>query len=152
MIHAAIETADSVPTPRDGVANALPRTNSSRLRQIPLDGARDGELRFQRCRWCQTPVFRRLLCPVCASTDLAYERSGDIGVVRHVTIVGRSNGAPRALAIIDMSEGFRVQATVSAVPPDMVHIGAQVRLAADAGPNARELVFRLCDVPRGDER
>ncbi|WP_374991261.1 OB-fold domain-containing protein [Streptomyces sp. LHD-70] len=82
---------------------------------------------------------------------MAWERSGGTGVVRHIKVVGRSAGRPRALAVIAMSEGFRVHSRVIAVPPETVHVGALVRLAVDVGPGPRELVFRPCDLPRGDE-
>ncbi|MFD0441657.1 Zn-ribbon domain-containing OB-fold protein [Streptomyces rhizosphaericus] len=100
-------------------------------------------LYFQRCRWCHTATFRRLLCPVCGSTDMAEERSDGTGVIHHVTVVGRSAGRPRAMAIIDMREGFRIRARVSAVPLARACVGAQVRLGF--GPQPQEIAFQLCD-------
>ncbi|MEV4334632.1 OB-fold domain-containing protein [Streptomyces sp. NPDC049597] len=125
----------------------MPPADSDDLGGMSQDGVRGGELYFQRCRWCHTAAFRRLLCPVCASTDLAWERSAGTGVVRHLTVVGRSTGNPRVLAIIDMREGFWLRSRVIGVSPGAVRVGAVVRLAVDGGPEAHELTFRLGDVP-----
>jgi uncharacterized OB-fold protein len=147
VFDAAIETTPSDFVKRDGVAGAVPHTDSDHPVQEHLDGLRDGELYFQRCSWCRTAVFRRLLCPICASTDLPWERSGGMGVVRHITVVGRSTGAPRALAIIEMSEGFRLRSRIIGVPPENVRVGALVRLTVDAS-HPQELTFQPCDFSR----
>ncbi|AGP61194.1 Zn-ribbon domain-containing OB-fold protein [Streptomyces rapamycinicus] len=143
MSHTAIETADNSPFAGDSVSTAVPQTDADQRSPIPAGGIRDGVLYFQRCRWCHTSVFRRLLCPVCGSTDMAEERSDGIGVIHHVTVVGRSTGKPRAMAIIDMDEGFRLRARVSAVPLARACVGAQVRLGF--GPQPQEIAFHLCD-------
>ncbi|MDQ1006075.1 putative OB-fold protein [Streptomyces sp. V4I23] len=151
MFHAAIETTDSDPVERDGVASAVPPTDSDHPVQEHPDGLRDGELYFQRCSWCRTAVFRRLLCPICASTDMPWEPSGGMGVVRHITVVGRSTGAPRALAIIEMSEGFRLRSRIIGVPPENVRVGTLVRLTVDAS-HPQELAFQPCDFSRANGR
>ncbi|MEU8874755.1 zinc ribbon domain-containing protein [Streptomyces javensis] len=144
MSHTVIETAANGPFEGDGVSTAAPRIDADqRGGPTPAGGIWDGVLYFQRCRWCRTAVFRRLLCPVCGSTDMAEERSDGIGVIHHVTVVGRSAGRPRAMAIIDMHEGFRLRARVSAVPLARACIGAQVRLGF--GPQPQEIAFQLCD-------
>lgn len=127
-----------------GAAAGEPGAAAEDLRELS-----DGELQFQRCRWCRTAVFRRLLCPVCASSDFDRERSGGTGVVRHATIVGRSTGAPRAVALIAMDEGYRLRATVTVTgtPLDAIHTGARVRLSLDDTHASGELAFRLSDGP-----
>lgn len=149
VFYTAIETADNDPLRGSGVSSAVhvPPADSADLGGMPQDGVRGGELYFQRCRWCRTAAFRRLLCPVCASTDLVWERSDGTGVVRHLTVVGRSTGTPRVLAIIDMREGFWLRSRVIGVSPGAVRVGAVVRLAVDGGPEPHELTFRLGDVP-----
>jgi uncharacterized OB-fold protein len=126
----------------DGASSAEPQPDSDHLSRCPQGGVLAGELYFQRCNWCRTAVFQRLLCPVCTSTDMSGERSEGVGVVRHVAVVGRSTGTPHALAIIEMSEGFRLRARVVAALPDTVRTGARVRLATDATPGVGELIFR----------
>ncbi|MBZ4014456.1 Zn-ribbon domain-containing OB-fold protein [Streptomyces purpurogeneiscleroticus] len=139
MSHSVIETAANAPVEGEGVSRSAPQSEPD-----AQAGIRDGVLHFQRCRWCHTSAFRRLLCPACGSTDLAGERSSGIGVIRHVTVVGRGEGRPRAMAVIDMHEGFCLRARVSAVPLDSARVGALVRLAS--GPRPREIVFQLCDL------
>ncbi|MFF2655179.1 Zn-ribbon domain-containing OB-fold protein [Streptomyces sp. NPDC058045] len=113
----------------------------------PPEDARSGELYFQRCRWCRSAVFRRLLCPVCAASDLAWERSAGTGVVRHVSVVGRSTGRPRAIAIVDMDEGFWLSARIATTQPDAVGVGTAVALPADSPADPRQPVFRICPPP-----
>jgi uncharacterized OB-fold protein len=141
MSESVMETAHDDPAEGDGISTADPRTGSDDQSSVPTGGLRDGVLYFQRCRWCHTSVFRRLLCPACGSTDFAAERSGGIGVIRQVTLVGRSVGRPRAMAIIEMREGFRLRAKVSAEPLHRVQVGAQVRLGF--GLRSQEIIFQL---------
>ena len=143
MTHSVIEAADNVPFEGDGVSTDAPQIDADRQSTVPAGGIRDGALYFQRCRWCRTPVFRRLLCPACGSTDMAEQRSDGIGVIRRVTVVGRGTGKPRAMAVIDMCEGFRLHARVSAVPLARACAGAQVRLGF--GPRPQEIAFQLRD-------
>lgn len=146
MFHAAIETADS-DSKWDGAMSAEPYTHSDLPRQGSPDGGWDGLLHFQRCRWCRTASFRRLLCPVCASPDMAWERSCGTGVIHRLAVVGQSGGAPRVLATVDMSEGFQLRARIIGAAPVTVRVGNQVELATEAGLGPQELLFRLCHVP-----
>ncbi|HZG02497.1 MAG TPA: OB-fold domain-containing protein [Streptomyces sp.] len=114
-----------------------------------LDPGRDG-LYFQRCRWCRTAVFRRLLCPVCASTSFDWEPSSGTGVIRRVLSVDRSTGTPRNVVMVTMDEGYQLRSTVIGTPPEAVCTGARVRLAPQATRERREPVFRLCDGPYAD--
>ena len=45
---------------------------------------------FQRCTWCGTAMYHRLLCPVCRCSELRTERSEGTGTVRHSTVVHRN--------------------------------------------------------------
>ncbi|MEV6175151.1 hypothetical protein AB0L99_44015 [Streptomyces sp. NPDC051954] len=143
MSHSVIEPTASGLVERGSALPGTPQTDPDRPCPIPTGGIRDGVLYFQRCRWCQTSVIHCLLCPACGSTDLAEERSGGIGVIQHVTVVGRSVGKHRAIAIVEMSEGFHVRERVSAVPLNLARVGAQVRLGF--GPRPQEIAFQLCD-------
>jgi uncharacterized OB-fold protein len=146
MFHSVIESMGSAPTAGvspDSSSPVVPLTDADQGHSGPAGGVRDGVLYFQRCRWCRTPVVRRLLCPACGSTDFAEERSDGVGTIQSVTVVGRAVGKPRAMATIDMHEGFRLRARVSAYPVSKAHVGAQVRLGF--GPRPQEIVFHLCD-------
>ncbi|GAA2408406.1 hypothetical protein GCM10010420_40920 [Streptomyces glaucosporus] len=116
----------------------------------PRTPGHDG-LCFQRCRWCRTPVFRRLLCPVCASTDFDREPGGGTGVVRRVLSVDRSAGAPRTVVLITMDEGYQLRSAVTGTPPHAVHAGARVRLAPETARERRGPVFRLCEDRYADQ-
>jgi uncharacterized OB-fold protein len=142
MSQSVIAIAPDGPAEGDGMSTADPQSDADRQNSAPTGGLHDGVLYFQRCRWCHTSVFRCLLCPVCGSTDLATERSDGIGVVLHVTVVGRSAGRPRAMAVIEMREGFRLHARVSAEPLQRARVGARVRLGF--GPRPQEIAFQLC--------
>ncbi|ATL81532.1 hypothetical protein SMALA_1297 [Streptomyces malaysiensis subsp. malaysiensis] len=147
VLHAAIEITEGAPVEREADASANPPPEADCPKQVPPGGVGGGELYFQRCRWCRTAVFRRLLCPVCASTDLSWELSCGIGVIRHVMAVGRSPGRQCALATINMPEGFWLCSRVIGVPPLILRVGAEVCLTEgiESGPQA--LLFRLCETP-----
>lgn len=99
------------------------------------------ELYFQRCRWCHTTTFQRLLCPSCGSTDLAPELSTGEGVIS----VRRGVSAAQAdLWPVHMAEGFVVRCRVDG-PPHAVRPGVRVRLSQDAGVPGRRPVVRLCE-------
>ncbi|MER8161213.1 zinc ribbon domain-containing protein [Streptomyces sp. NPDC094472] len=142
VFHAPIETADGAAVERDG-PNAVAPVALDCRDPMPHRGVWEGELYFQRCSWCQTAVFRRLLCPVCASTDCVWERSGGVGVIHHVLVMGRSIRRPWGIAIIGMREEFSLRCKV--LGARALHVGTMVRLAAGLESDSQGLVFRLCD-------
>ncbi|MEU1037721.1 zinc ribbon domain-containing protein [Streptomyces sp. NPDC005907] len=101
-------------------------------------------LAFQRCRWCGTTMFHRLLCPVCASSDLHTEHSRGAGIVRRTTVVRRNTPAARNVSLIEMAEGFTVRGRVKG-PFIAIHPGGRVRLTVAEDPVRGEPVFELCD-------
>ncbi|MEU2506611.1 zinc ribbon domain-containing protein [Streptomyces sp. NPDC007863] len=111
-----------------------------------------GGLVYQRCGWCGTANFRRLLCPVCASADLAPERSDGQGVVVRSGVEQRYRRAARSESVVRFPEGFEVRCRVVGAPPHLVRAGTRVRLASGADPKAGELVFEVFGVCDTDER
>lgn len=105
-----------------------------------LYGLSNGQLYFQRCRWCRTPAFRRLLCPICACSTFERERSNGIGFIRRIT-------GPGNVAVVAMTEGFWLRSTVISQPGHPLRIGAQVQFATDPTHETQELVFRISDSP-----
>src|SRR5690606_40590454 len=83
---------------------------------------------FQRCTWCGTAMYHRLLCPVCQGSDLRTERSEGVGTVRHSTVLHRNTPAARNVSLIEMAEGFVVRGRVMG-PPIGIHSGDRVRLS-----------------------
>lgn len=103
-------------------------------------------LLFQRCRWCGTAMYHRLLCPVCAGSDLRTEASAGTGVVRHSTVIHRNTPAARNVSLVEMAEGFTVRGRVMGQPSD-VHSGDRVQLTTAQDPVRRQPVFQLVDGP-----
>ncbi len=60
---------------------------------------------YQVCRWCHTASFRKLLCPVCASSDLESEQSdGYGGVVVRSSVVNRYSRVMRNESLVRFPE------------------------------------------------
>ncbi|MEV5919787.1 zinc ribbon domain-containing protein [Streptomyces pseudogriseolus] len=122
---------------------------STRLLELQGPGARSGDqeaMLFQRCTWCGTAMYHRLLCPVCQGSDLRTERSAGLGTVRHSTVLHRNTPAARNVSLIEMAEGFVVRGRVMG-PPIGVHSGDRVRLSTAEDPVRGEPVFQLVDEP-----
>jgi hypothetical protein len=103
-------------------------------------------MQFQRCTWCGTAMYHRLLCPVCQGSDLRTERSEGVGIVRHSSVVHRNTPAARNVSMIEMAEGFVVRGRVMG-PLIGIHSGDRVRLSAAKDPVRGEPVFQLVDEP-----
>ncbi|WP_328335702.1 MULTISPECIES: Zn-ribbon domain-containing OB-fold protein [unclassified Streptomyces] len=115
-----------------------------------LSGAQqEAGLPYQRCRWCGTASFRKLLCPVCASSDMDSERSDGHGVVVRSTVVHRYTEVARNESLVRFPEGFVFRCRVVGAAPHLVWVGDHVRPVAgadaDGGPKAGEVVLELCD-------
>ncbi|MFF0288570.1 Zn-ribbon domain-containing OB-fold protein [Streptomyces sp. NPDC005262] len=100
---------------------------------------------YQCCRWCGTASFRRLLCPVCASSDLDSVRSDGLGVVVRTGVVHRYTESARNESLVRLPEGFVFRCRVVGAAPHLVHVGARVRPVVGADPDAGEPHFELCD-------
>ncbi|MEV0323203.1 zinc ribbon domain-containing protein [Streptomyces sp. NPDC050659] len=100
---------------------------------------------YQRCRWCQTASFRKLLCPVCASSDLESEHSEGYGVVVRSSVVNRYTGVARNESLVRFPEGFVFRCRVVGAAPNLIWVGARVRPVPGTDPEAGEVVFELCD-------
>ncbi|WP_256961683.1 Zn-ribbon domain-containing OB-fold protein [Streptomyces sp. NRRL B-24572] len=111
-----------------------------------------GELVYQRCRWCGTASFRRLLCPACASSDLDSHRSDGRGVVVRSTVVSRYRRAMRSESVVRFPEGFTLRCRVVGAPPHLVREGTRVRPVTGTDPAAGELVFEVFGVCDTDDR
>ncbi|MCX4767097.1 zinc ribbon domain-containing protein [Streptomyces sp. NBC_01275] len=101
---------------------------------------------FQRCNWCGTAMYHRLLCPVCQGSDLSTERSAGTGTVRHATVVHRNTPSARNVSLVEMAEGFVVRGRVMG-PLIGVHSGDRVRLSTVKDPVRGEPVFQLLEEP-----
>lgn len=104
------------------------------------ESAAGAELYFQRCRWCHTTTFQRLLCPTCGSTDLSPERSEGEGVI---TVRRGVTAADADLWPVHMTEGFVVRCRVDG-PLHAVRPGVRVKLSS-GGTAPTQPVVRLCE-------
>jgi uncharacterized protein len=101
-------------------------------------------LTYQRCRWCGTPSFRRLMCPVCASSDLEAVQSEGPGVVVRTAVVHRNTPVARNESLIRFPEGFMFRCRVIGAEPHRVRVGTRVRPTAGGDGEAGELVLEVC--------
>ncbi|MER7049171.1 Zn-ribbon domain-containing OB-fold protein [Streptomyces jumonjinensis] len=100
---------------------------------------------YQRCRWCGSASFRRLLCPVCASSELESECSYSEGVVVRSAVVNRYTRVARNESLVRYPEGFMFRCRVVGIAPQLVWVGARVRPVAGSDPRSGEAVLEICD-------
>ncbi|MEV7346385.1 zinc ribbon domain-containing protein [Streptomyces sp. NPDC093544] len=112
----------------------------------PNETPAQNALLFQRCHWCGTAMYQRLLCPVCAGSDLRTEASAGAGIVRHSTVIHRNTPAARNVSLVEMTEGFTVQGRVMGLPVG-IHSGDRVQLATAQDAIRRQPVFQIVDAP-----
>ncbi|UXY32841.1 Zn-ribbon domain-containing OB-fold protein [Streptomyces sp. HUAS TT20] len=140
VVHSAAGSATSVLDPVSAPVSA----SKSASKSVSAD-TRDAIV-YQRCTWCGTAMYQRLLCPVCQGSELRTERSEGTGTVRHSTVVHRNTPAARNVSLIEMAEGFVVRGRVMGHPVG-IHSGDRVRLSTAKDPVRSEPVFQLLDEP-----
>lgn len=96
------------------------------------------ELRFQRCTWCSTVVFRPcLLCPTCSATELRWERRPGRGRVCSAVKTRKKGQRPRMVTIVDLGDGVHVRCEVEGTGFRSVPRAAEagvVEIAPDGTP------------------
>lgn len=102
---------------------------------------------YQVCRWCHTASFRKLLCPVCASSDLESEQSDGHGVVVRSSVVNRYSRVMRNESLVRFPEGFVYRCRIVGAAPHLVSVGDRVRPVGGMTSEAGEVVLELCDPP-----
>ena len=84
------------------------------------EGAKQGELRIQRCNACSDAYFPpRPFCQHCGSRDVAVERASGRGtlysyIINHLGAPGME--APFAVAVVELEEGPRMMANIHDCP------------------------------------
>jgi uncharacterized protein len=97
------------------------------------DGAKRGELLFQRCGDCghitHTPA---LVCAYCSSRNLSWERSAGTGNVYSWTTVWRPQTpaftVPYTAIIVDMDEGWQMLSNLIGCEDDEPHVDMRVEV------------------------
>ncbi|MFI1829693.1 Zn-ribbon domain-containing OB-fold protein [Streptomyces sp. NPDC020412] len=125
-----------------------PGTDSLAAPNASVEESGSTYLTYQSCRWCGTASFRKLLCPVCASSDLEPRHSTGEGVVIRSSVVHRYTRVARNESLVRFPEGFMFRCRVVGAAPHLVWVGARVRPVAESGLDAGELVVELCDTVR----
>lgn len=80
------------------------------------DGAREGELRLQRCNACDHAYFPpRPFCPECSSRDVSVFKASGKGtlysyVINHMKSPGFE--PPFAIAVVELEEGPRLMSNI----------------------------------------
>jgi uncharacterized protein len=102
-------------------------------------GAKEGELRLQRCMTCRQLRYPiSTVCPNCLSTEYEWEAvSGrgkvyTFGVFRHPYNDSWSDRVPYAVAIVELEEGPFVISDLVDVSVERVRVGMPVRVHFDA--------------------
>ena len=111
--------------------NPLPRPTA--LSRPHWDGCREGTLRVQRCRDCQTLVFiPQPCCGNCLSERLEWVDSSGRGTIYSYTTVYRPQQpvfeTPYTVVIVELEEGWHMLSKLLGVAPDDVRIGAEVEV------------------------
>jgi uncharacterized OB-fold protein len=93
------------------------------------DALRKGEVHIQRCGGCGHYIFYpRVICPDCASRDLAWTPISGRGVLYTYTVTepGKGHRGGDILAIVELDEGARLPTTLVGIDPDAVEVGMPV--------------------------
>lgn len=95
------------------------------------DACARGQLIFQRCQDCHSPVFNpALLCRFCGSRSLEWERSAGRGELYSWSVVWRPQTqafrVPYAPAIVDLDEGYQMVSSVIGCGPDDLRLGMRL--------------------------
>jgi uncharacterized protein len=97
------------------------------------------ELRYQSCDTCGEAQFPpRAVCTHCHAANLSWQVSTGRGEVHSFTIVARAPtaefkaDAPYVIALVDMTEGFRMMLNIRNTPPETVTIGMPIRVIYEA--------------------
>ena len=129
--------------PQDG---SIPIPQPGPVSQPYWDGCAAHELRFQRCSECNgathTPA---MLCAVCASRDLRWERSSGVGEIYSWTVVGRPATpafvTPYVPIVVSMAEGWNILSALVGCEPEAVAIGLPVEVVFHTGAEGFTLPY-----------
>lgn len=131
-----------------GIPTPLPSPTSAPY----WEGCAAGELRFQRCRSCQTVIADAArICWHCHGRDLAWEVSTGRGRLSSWTVVWRPQTpefhVPYSVAIVRLEEGFEIVSSVVGCEPEELTGGME--LAVEFHPASSEIVLPYFRPARG---
>jgi len=116
---------------------------------------RKGELRFQRCKDCDTwRHVPREMCPECGSFKWSWELSSGKGTIFSWVVADRAlhpqfyDETPYAATVVEMDEGVRLLTEIVDCEPEDLEIGARVEVVFDEVTNKVTLPkFKLTAAP-----
>ena len=111
----------------------IPLPRPTALSRPHWDGARAGELRFQRCRDCGEAVFiPQPVCPGCFGDGLDWAVSSGRGTVYSYSVVHRppSPGfaVPYIVVIAELEEGWQMLSNLVGCEPEGVSVGMPIEV------------------------
>lgn len=111
----------------------IPILRTSPLTQHFWAGVDEGELRYQRCRACQTAIFNPAhVCRSCTSSDLGWEVSAGLGSVYSYTVCYRPMTpdftTPYAPVLVDLDEGYQMLSDLVGCDVADLQVGLRVRV------------------------
>jgi hypothetical protein len=111
----------------------IPLPRPTPLSRPHWDGCRDGVLRYQRCRDCDTAVFvPQPVCPGCFGDGLAWVASSGRGAVYSFTVVHRPQRpafeVPYVVVIAELEEGWSMLSNLVDCDPADVRVGLPIEV------------------------
>ncbi|HEY6130382.1 MAG TPA: Zn-ribbon domain-containing OB-fold protein [Halioglobus sp.] len=111
----------------------IPLPHTTALSRPHWDACREGKLKVQRCRQCETYIFiPQPRCTTCQSADLEWVECSGRGLVYSFTVVHRAPRPqfeiPYIVAIIAMEEGWHMLSNVLECAPEDAAIGLAVKV------------------------
>ncbi len=111
----------------------IPLPRPTELSRPHWDGCREGVLRVQRCRECQTYVFiPEPFCTECQSEELEWVESSGRGTLYSMTTVYRPQRPefeiPYTVAIVELEEGWYMLTNLVGCPPEEMRVGMQLEV------------------------
>ena len=93
------------------------------------NAAKEGRFLIKRCNACKEAYwYPRHMCPLCHSTDTAWEESPGTGEVYTFSIMRRSPTGPYAIGYVTLDEGPSMMTNFVDVAPDGLSIGMKVKV------------------------
>lgn len=97
------------------------------------DGCREGVLRVQRCKDCETHVFiPQPCCTQCLGGNLEWVESSGRGTLYSYTVVHRpqqpSFDTPYTVVVVELEEGWFMLSNLMGVAPEDIEIGAPLEV------------------------
>ena len=103
------------------------------------DGMKEGKFRLQYCSSCgKVRHYPRPVCPHCFSMESEFRDAPTGGAIHAWTVCHHpfnfsfKASAPYIVALVDMDEGVRVNATLKGIAEADIKIGKRVRLGFEA--------------------